>query len=204
MITDILVNVLVCVGFGAFYAIWRRCYGGLDSGVWKKLFPKCGSALHRWFWRIVNLAAVFCMMFFWKEIHWAWAAYAALVMQFVFWDWTFGMYMSIGRHAMPPPKEDVEEYEEQLFAPALNWLLDEGKRYGEFYDYLGMTFRFSAPGLILFFVPTLTVGMCFLGVLIATFYLMDCRFAEKGKTGFFARNFSELAAGFATGLMLAA
>lgn len=197
-----MVNVLVAVGFGLFYALWRRCYGGLDSKIWKKIFPKHGSAMHRWFWRIVNLAAVFCLMFFYTGMTWYWATYTALVMQFVFWDWTFGMYMSIGRHEMPPPPEDIDEYDEQLFAPLLNWLVEGENRYGEFYDYMGMLFRFSAPGLLLCFVPGLNLGMCFAGTLIATSYLTEARFREKGYDNFLTNNFSELAAGFFAGFLL--
>lgn len=202
--TKILVHCAVVVGFGMFYALWRRCYGGWDTPIWKKLFPKHGSALHRNFWRVVDLAAVFCLLFFYAGVAWWWALYAAVVVQFVLWDWSFGMYMGIGRHAVPPPEEEIEEYEDQVFAPALGWLFDERDRYGAFYDFVGMSIRFAVPGLLLWFVPTLGGGMIALGLIIGLAYFMDVRFSEKGIKNWIARNFSELAAGCAAGVAIAA
>lgn len=199
-----IANCLGAILFGVVYAFWRRCYGGLDSKIWKKLFPKHGSSMHRQFWRIVNIALLFCLSHFYLGLAIAWSVYVALIIQFVFWDWTFGMYMGIGRHAVPPPASDIEEYNEQVFAKALNWLIEgDQSRYGEFYDYLGMMLRFAAPGLLMFFVPTFSISFCLLGMLIATSYLVGIRFAEKGYDNFFTRNFSELAAGFFTGTFIA-
>lgn len=200
---EILINVSISVGFAVFYGIWRRCYGGWDSFIWKKLFPKHGSALHRNSWRIIGLGAVFSISYFHMNMEWYWALCFSLLTQFLFWDWTFGMYMSIGRHKKPLTEDDIDEYNRQFFAPLMNWLTDEDNRYNEFYDYLGMTLRFFAPGLLYLMIPCFDIRMCIMGVLFPLIYLTGVRLREKDIGGnFIKKNFTELTAGFVTGFTM--
>lgn len=200
---EILINVSISLGFAVFYGIWRRCYGGWDSFIWKRLFPKHGSALHRNFWRIIGLGAIFSISYFHMNMEWYWALYASLVMQFIFWDWTFGMYMGIGRHSKPLTEDDIDEYNRQLFAPLMNWLTEDDDRYNEFYDYLGMSLRFFIPGFLFAISPCFDIRMCIMGVLFPMIYLTGIRIHEKGLDGnFFMKNFTELVAGFVTGFAM--
>lgn len=70
-----MMNILISLAFGLLHGIWRRCYGGFDSDIWKKLFPKHSSVLHRNFWRIVDLASVFSMSYFHFGLDWIWSLY---------------------------------------------------------------------------------------------------------------------------------
>lgn len=199
MIKHILITLAVGVGCGIFESLWRRWFGGGLSKLsdwWEKHIKWLSLRLIK---HAINISALFCAMFFWRNMTWYWSIYAALVMQILFWTMTFGMYFDIGRHGKPVTEEDIKAYNKPWFSFILNWCFTE-ERYTDFYDYCGMMIRFTWPLLLMFWLPTFNSGILFLGPLVALVYGLGWVMKDKNllkKLG--PTEIAEFAAGFMTG-----
>jgi len=186
--------VLCGFGFGAFESVWRRWFGGGFQSRWKWLNV-------RFLKHCVNVAALFAVCFWLRDLKWGWALYAALVLELAFWTPTFGMYFDIGRSGKPATQYDLDEYNKSWFAPILNWLFPESIRYTPYYDYIGMFIRFTAPTLLLFFVPTFNSGILFLGSIVSMAYGVCWVLLQKGALkDLWPTELAEYASGLAAGL----
>lgn len=187
--------IFIAIGFGIFESIWRRWFGGWE---WKWL----GPFDRRFIKHIVNIAALFSVCYFIKNLSWQWSIYTTLVMQILFWTLTFGMYFDIGRGGRPVTEEDIDAYNKPWFAKFLNWCFPDEYRYTPFYDFCGMMIRFTWPLALVFFVPTFNFGILMLGEFVALAYGLGWVMREKNvmkKVG--PTCFGEIASGFLTGLM---
>ncbi len=190
--------LLIGLGFGAFESVWRRWFGGGFNYPWLKWCD------HRFLKHLVNIGAIFALMFFLRGMAWQWSIYVALVTQILFWTMTFGMYFDIGRGGRPVTEEDIEAYNKPWFSKILNWLFPDEYRYTPFYDYMGMFVRFTWPLLLVFWIHPFNSGLIFLGTAVAVAYGIGWVGYEKSlikKIG--PTEFGEFVSGFATGACLA-
>lgn len=189
---------VVGLGFAAFESIWRRWFGGGFKGVAPfKWFNK------RFLKHCLNVAAMTAVAVFVRGIPLPGALCLAVFLQVCFWTLTFGMYFDIGRGGQPRSEYDVEEYNKTWFAGALNWFFPEGTRYTAFYDYCGMTIRFTWPMAFAMFVPTFNSGMLCVGPLVALAYAYGWTcFEKKGLKFTGPTEFGEFASGAVFGWYL--
>jgi hypothetical protein len=189
--------LLIGLGFGVFECVWRRWFGGGFVYDWLKPIN------HRFIKHIVNIAAIFCVLFFLKGMVWYWSLYAAIAIQVLFWTLAFAVYFDIGHKGKPISEEKIKEYNKPWFAPILNWCFSEEYRYTAFYDYLGMFCRYTWPLLFVFWLPSFNSGLLVLGTLVAMVYGIGWVGYDKAlikKIG--PTEFGEFVSGFCTGMFI--
>jgi len=197
LVTSVWLILAIGVGFAIFESIWRRWFGGGFDYRWLRWLN------YRWLKHTLNIIALFAVCYWVHGLQFMWSIYFAAILDGVFWAPSFGMFMDIGRQQPVIPPEE-QEYQQQFCAKLLNWLFSKKYWYGQFYDFMGMVFRFGAPCLLLFFVPTFNSGMILLGFWVAMMYGLGWAASEKKaikKLG--ATEFAEFASGAFVGWMTA-
>lgn len=170
--------IVYAVIFGIFEAIWRRTHGGGIIHDWYDKYIKPWLKINaRVFDALINCIAIFCLGIGLRGLVW-WQAGIFMLLVWLFWDITFGMYMGIGMHPYPNDK-DKDEYEHQYpVVWILNLLFSDSHdpiwgRYGIAYDFCGMWLRYTYPLIPLLFLPTFTPWMLLLGLLVAICYYIN-------------------------------
>lgn len=193
---------LYSVVVGIYEAIWRRSHGGglihdwYDKWIrpWLKINYRIPSVL-------VNSIVVFELSFGLRHLSW-WQSGVATLLVWLYWDYTFGMYMSIGRpFGREITDDDKKEYAKAWFDWILRAVFPKSMWYGAWYDFIGMVIRFTFPVIPLAFIPSFTPWIISLGIFVPLCYWFEIFCHETWpKTINWPLLNSELMSGFITGV----
>lgn len=189
---------------GIYEAIWRRSHGGglihdwYDKWIkpWLKINYRIPSV-------IINSIVVFELAYGLRQLV-QWQSLIVVGLVWLFWDYTFGMYMSIGRpFGRTITDDDKEEYAKAWFDWILRLVFPYKMWYGAWYDFAGMWIRFTFPLVPLCFMPSFTLWILLLGAIVPICYWLEIYLHEQfPKTLSWKLLNSELMSGFAAGIFL--
>lgn len=194
------VRILIGLAFSTYSGFWRYWFGGAYP---KWIKDNVKPSIRRFAMNMLNAVIMFWLFRSFRNMTVSESIMASLLMQTLFWNLTFGMFMDVGRDNDTSP-EDEEEYSKSWFNQFLQWMFRRDEWYGRLYDFTGLVIIFITPCVAMSLLFPFGMGFCLLGLIIPYLYEMGEVMYDKGLNDrhWILASLAEFGSGFTTGLFL--
>lgn len=181
---------MILYAFPFFEAVWRRLFGG-----WMENIPVISN---RSFQHVANCTYMFFLFQSLKFETWE-IVYSIVVIEGLFWSIGHGCCYDCGRHGTPDERM-IGRYKKLWWCwRPCAFLFPEKYWYGNDFDLVYMTIRYTVPTL--FLIPVFGVYIVFMGSTIPIIYNTFWILWEKGYVKK-STQYAEVVSGFMVGLYL--